>query len=196
MASSSEKKPCFKCPKGPGQVMCDGCQQYFCLKHLLEHRQQLSQQIDDLTLDHDQLKQNLLLNHDDKQHPLIKRVDRWEAKSIHKIKQIADEVRLQLRESLDHSKKNIGESLYRITDELRESRQTEAFTEVDLAKWMNQLQRVKDQLENPPKINITHDDDEATSTHLPLIQLSTEQQKGKGSMQIRVLFITLRMTVI
>lgn len=107
---------------------------------------------------------------------MIKRVDRWEAKSIQKIKQIANEVRQQLRKSLDHSKKNIGESLYRIADELRESRQTEAFTEMDLAKWMKQLQRLKYQLENLPKINITHDDDEASSTDLRLIQLiSTEQ---------------------
>ena len=63
----------MKCLKGPGQVICDGCQQYFCLKHLPEHRQELSQRMDELTLEHDELQRNLTEESDDQPHPLFSR---------------------------------------------------------------------------------------------------------------------------
>lgn len=56
MASATEKKSCIKCWKGQRQTLCDECQQYFCMKHLLQHRQELSQQMDDLTFTYNEIQ--------------------------------------------------------------------------------------------------------------------------------------------
>lgn len=126
------KRSCVRCPKGPGQVICKGCQQHFCLKHLPEHRQELSQQMDALTLEHDQLQRNLTEESDDQPHPLFARIDHWELQSIERIKEVSDEVRSQLRESIARTKKNICDSLHRIAANLDENQRTETFTETDL----------------------------------------------------------------
>lgn len=111
---------------------------------------------------------------------MIQRVDRWESKSIKKIKQVAKTIRHELKELFDRSKKNIEDSLRRITKELQENRRTDAFTETDLANWTHQLQQLRNKLENPPMIKIQHDEEEASSTHLPLIQLRViKQHRGK-----------------
>ena len=182
MASATAKKLCIKCSKGLGQVICDGCQHYFCLKHLNEHRQELSQKLHDVTLEYDQLQQNILDKDSDRQHPLMNRINRWEMKSTEKIKQIANKVRQELRESLDRSKKNIKESLHIITDELRENQHMSTFTETDLTRWMSQLKELREKFDKPPMIEIKHDEDKESSTHIPLIQLQIiQQRKGKCS---------------
>ena len=83
MASASLPNPCVKCPKGRAQTMCSGCQRWFCLKHLLEHRQELSREMDYLSQQHDELHQDLISTNDD-QHPLFIRIHKWEQRSIEK----------------------------------------------------------------------------------------------------------------
>ena len=60
MASSARTpQPCSKCPKSQGQATCGGCEQWFCIKHLLEHRDELSEQLSECILERDQLKASL-----------------------------------------------------------------------------------------------------------------------------------------
>lgn len=170
MASVTLPQSCFKCLKAVGQVLCGGCQQWFCVKHLFEHRQELNQRIDNLTHEHDR----------DRHDALIVHVDRWESKSIEKIKQIANEIRLKVRTSLDELEKSTEDSLTEIAREIQENRQMESYTEIDLAKWMNQLEELKKQLKKPEIIEIVHNEDKASVTHLPLIQLQIiKQNRGK-----------------
>ena len=179
MTSTIVKKPCVKCPKGHGQVLCDGCLQYFCLKHLNEHRQELSQQMDDLTLEHDELHLLLLDEGKLQQHPLIERINQWESKSIDRIKQTADELKQLLKQSLNELKKQLAKSLRQVTEEIHENRRTESFTEIDLTEWMRQLKQLRENFDNPPMIELRCDEDQTISTHLPLMQLrTTKQYKG------------------
>ena len=182
LASTVGKNSCVKCTKSAGQVTCGGCNQWFCVKHLLEHRQELSQQMDALTLEHDQLQQNLTEKTTDQPHPLVVRVDRWESKSLRRIQQVVDEIRSNLRKPLGEMKRNIGESLHQMMQELKESRPMETFTEIDIQKWMNQLKQLREQLENPSTMELIGDEDERALPHIPLIQLQASQQrKGKGN---------------
>lgn len=160
--------------------MCDGCQHWFCIKHFLQHRQELSQQMDDLTFEYDELQQNLITDNTNQQHLFMTRVDRWESKSIEKIKQIADEARQRLTTSLDESKQNIEKSLHQISDEIQKNRQTEDFIEIHLVKWSTELQQLRNQLGNSPKIELKYDEDEASLTHLPLLGIQIIQEnRGK-----------------
>lgn len=177
MASSTTHPPCSICSQGRDEATGGGSQKSFCAKHLGEHRQGLSRQMDRLTLEHDQLEQNLGLNGDDHPHPLITDVDQWESKSIEKIKQVANEVRRQLKDSLAQMKRSIRESLDNMSKEFEENRRMATYTEIDLKKWTDQLEDLKEQLNKPAMIKIRHGDDERTSTHIPLIQLHLIKEK-------------------
>ena len=76
MASSGRLQPCSQCQKRQGHATCGGCERWFCMKHLLEHRQDLSRQMDECILERDQLQANLTTDDNDQQHLLLTRVDR------------------------------------------------------------------------------------------------------------------------
>ena len=133
-----------------------------------------------LTLEHDQLQQNVTGNTYDQQHPLIVRVNRWESSCIEKIKEVANDVRFRLRNSLNQMKRYIQESLPEITRELEESRQAETYTEIELNKWMGQLNELREQVDKLPLVKLSDDEEEVSSTHIPLIQLrKLRRVKGK-----------------
>ena len=183
MATSSTTtttlQSCVKCPKGQAEVMCGGCGQWFCLKHLLQHREELSRQMDELIVEHDRLQHDLIGGDNEQQHPLLTRVDQWESDAIHRIKQVANEVRDQLKDLLGQSKRRLEEWLRPISTELQEKRQVENYTEIDLTRWMSQLREVKRQLEKQTTIEIKNDQVQVSLTDIPLIAVSTRQNRGK-----------------
>lgn len=88
------------------------------------------------------------------QHSLIQQINQWETDSIEKIKQTAEETRQTL---LKHTKNSIDEieiQLENLTQQLRQSRQENNFTEISLHQWNQQLKELQQQLINPVKINI------------------------------------------
>ena len=182
MASASKRlQPCSKCPKSQGHVSCGGCEQWFCITHLLEHRQDLADQLEGCVLERDQLQENLLADDNVRRCHLMTCVDRWEAKSIERIQQVAEKVRSQLRNSLSRSKRHIDEALRPITADLEEKKQTKDYTEMELTRWTSQLKVLKEQLENAPMVEMAQDADERPSYIIPLIQLrSIEGTKGKA----------------
>jgi len=100
MASSS-KTPCAACGnKGVGIFKCEGCAQIFCRKHVIEHRDVLSHQLDEIVLEYDTLQQTIAEYHDKQNHchPLINQINKWEKDSIEKIQRTADEARQQINE--------------------------------------------------------------------------------------------------
>ena len=183
MTDAVAKKCCVKCEKGTGQALCDGCERWFCVKHFLDHRQELSQQLDALLLERDQLQQHLCTESDaPERHPLLTRVDQWEAKSIARIKQVANTVRSQLTAPLARTRRVVQYSLRPITAELKKNQGTEDFNEIDLRKWLSQLKELREQLDKPVMVELIDDEDEKSSTHIPLIHLRIKQTStGKTS---------------
>lgn len=59
MAAATGKGHCITCGKGKGAVGCEGCLQVFCLNHLIEHRQKLSTQLDEIEVNRDIFRQAL-----------------------------------------------------------------------------------------------------------------------------------------
>ncbi len=100
-SSSTAKAPCATCDsKGVGIFKCEGCGQVFCRKHVIEHRDVLSQQLDEIVLEYDTLRQTITENKDKPNHhhnhPLMIEIDKWEKESIEKIRQTAHEARQQV----------------------------------------------------------------------------------------------------
>ena len=100
MASTSTKAPCATCGnKAAGIFRCEGCVQVFCRKHLNEHRDVLSHQLDEIVLEHDTLQQTIVENSkkSNNQHPVLKEIDRWEQESIAKVQRLAEEARNEVK---------------------------------------------------------------------------------------------------
>ena len=87
---------CTKCgSKGIGIFKCQGCSNVFCRKHASEHRDTLSQQLDEIVHEHDQLHQ--LINQENNiNHPLMNQINQWEQNSIEKIQKLAQTIRQEI----------------------------------------------------------------------------------------------------
>src|SRR5579871_3599164 len=130
------KTSCATCGKVAGFFTCRGCQKDFCKRHVAEHQQELSKQLDELTLDHDQFRQNLTeQTKEPRQHPLMKQIDEWEQQSIKKIRDVANDVRKQVHNLIKQHITELAEDLTKIAQELRKAREDDDFYETDLQQW-------------------------------------------------------------
>jgi hypothetical protein len=172
MATIVIKKPCAKCSNGSGVTTCDGCQQSFCTKHFVEHRQELTQQMNTINQDHDLVRRDASVK-DITKHSFATRIDAWEQESIHKIRTVAEAARTDLRELLDRTQLNLKMSIEKMNDELQSCRKSDDFTENDLKRWNEQLKKLRKQLDNPVTMSIMNEDD--PDAVIRLIKISDKQ---------------------
>ncbi|CAF1148534.1 unnamed protein product [Rotaria sordida] len=94
MARVAGKAQCMICDTEKNAVKCECCSKMFCHIHLSLHREELSQQLDEIEQNFDLFGETLTRkkNHP-QQHSLIKQIDQWEKDSINKIQQKAEECR-------------------------------------------------------------------------------------------------------
>lgn len=178
MASSvNSKTPCSICAKPISILTCRGCQKDFCMRHTLQHRQELSRQFDELLFNHNQCRQDLIeqmgekLNH----HPLIKQIDQWEQQSIDKIHQTANEIRQQLKITISKYTKNLSIILTDLTQELNQAHKNYAYLETDLNEWISKLDKLKENLLKPEIIKIEQEENIISLIKKPFITIySTE----------------------
>jgi hypothetical protein len=164
MASILVKKPCVKCQKGGGVTTCDGCQQSFCIKHIIVHRQELATQMDGIGQEHDSLRRDLI--QEDITHPLLLRIDGWEQESISKIQIAAKIARADLQRLLDQIKDDAKISADQISNELQTHRESDDYTEIDLMQWSARLIEVRKLLKAPSAIKIAEDKNISSVIHL------------------------------
>jgi uncharacterized UBP type Zn finger protein len=102
-STTTSKTQCIICNKGIGQFKCEGCSQAFCTKHVVEHRQTLNQQLDNIIVEHDTLYQTTNENKN-RCKSLMTYIEQWEQQSIDKIRQIAKEARQRVSQLADINK--------------------------------------------------------------------------------------------
>ncbi|CAF1454845.1 unnamed protein product [Rotaria sp. Silwood1] len=76
--SMSLKPPCTVCGnKSAGIFRCERCLHVFCRKHLNEHRDVLSHQLNEIAQEHDILQQIIVENEDKQANdlPILKQID-------------------------------------------------------------------------------------------------------------------------
>jgi hypothetical protein len=184
MASSILKKPCSKCNKGMGILTCDGCQQSFCTKHITDHRQQLSIEMDNIGQECDILRRDLL-REDNDPHGLLNRINSWEKESMIKIQTIAEQARNDLRQCLDKNQNQIKMICNKLSDELQSSRESGDYTENDFQLWIEQLRELRKMIEKPSMVDILDDDN--TSTTIPMIKVKEKTDSKIFDTNARVL---------
>jgi len=158
MATGTGKGRCITCGKEKSAVRCEGCLQLFCYSHLTDHRQELSQQLDDIEVNRDLLRQKLTeQTTNPKKHSLIKQIDEWEDDSIRKIQQTAKECRQSLLQYTTEHIQKIEVNLAKLTDQLRHTRQENDFNEIDLQQLKQKLTQIQEELDKPSDISIQRD---------------------------------------
>ena len=152
----SSKKSCAKCDKGVGTAMCYGCEQAFCTKHFVEHRQELSQLMDTVGLQHDVLCRDIM---EHKSHPLLLEINRWEQESIATIQKAAEVARADLQNLLDTTTNDLKESLKKLTEELLSSQESDDYTESNIKKWTAKLDEYRQLLDSPSTVLVDYQND-------------------------------------
>ena len=123
MATSTGKTVCVRCEKEKTTSKCSGCLEDFCFNHLVEHRQQLEKQFDNLENERNIFRQTLT---EQKVHLekniFIKQINHWEQKSIKTIRQTAEEQRQRLFIYINSYATKIETKLDQLTKQLKEIR--------------------------------------------------------------------------
>ena len=154
-ASSDDRGKCFICGKKKIVYPCGGCLEKFCLQHLNEHRQELGQNLNKIENDRDKLQQSLIEQKSNrKKLSLIQRVDRWEADSINKIRQAAEECRQLLDQRENAHLLDMENKLTKLTEEMKQIRKDDEFNEIDLKQLEAKLSKLQNELGQPRNIKI------------------------------------------
>lgn len=158
MTAAPGRTRCVTCGKEKATLKCGGCLQDFCYNHSTEHRNELSQQLNEVETSRDLFRQMLTeQTREPKKQILIQQIDQWECDSIMKIRQTADKVReMFLRHTTAHVTQ-IETKLNNLTNRLRESREENDFFETDLSQWKEELIQMTEQLTKPLDITIQQD---------------------------------------
>jgi hypothetical protein len=184
MATTTMKQTCAKCNKAGGSAMCNGCQRSFCIKHFIEHRQELSQQMDDIGQEHDLLRRDF--NYENNTHSLLAQIDQWEQESIKIIQAVAKKARADLQQQFDQTKNELKVSVDKLTEEIRACRESDDYTEIDIQKWMEHLKELRQTIENPSAITTVCDNN--TTSAISLIKVSSAPRPQQSSNQTKRLY--------
>jgi len=157
MATTS-KSYCVTCSKQRSTFRCSGCSQEFCFNHLTDHKRQLNKQLDEIEINRDLFQRSLNDRISKPQkHVLIQEIDQWEQDSINKIRQTANETRQTIFEYTNQNIKELELKLTHLTTQLKQSRDENDFSELDLHRWNEQLIQMANELIKPININIRQD---------------------------------------
>jgi outer membrane murein-binding lipoprotein Lpp len=172
MATATEQKTlCSICQKASGIFKCRGCTKDFCFRHVSEHRQELNKQMDELTTDHDQLRQTITEQEvKPNRHPLMKNIDEWEQQSINTILQTADDARKRLLTIIGQYRTEVTNDLSSLTTELNKARDEDDYIETDLKEWSEKLDALKIDLNAAQIINFAQSNDQ--SVLIPKFQIN------------------------
>ena len=169
----STARHCISCGNYGGVLTCNGCKQVFCSKHVYEHRQELTNQLDGVLQEHDLLQEELNQSGEEYEYGLLEKLDQWEKETITKIQVSADAARADLREMVGNSKKRMANACSEIAIDIRSSRQRDSFGEDDLKRWTEQLNKLKSELRLSESIELIEDQQSA----IPLITIREKNIK-------------------
>lgn len=119
---------------------CLGCRDVFCVEHLIEHRRNLTEEINQLIERHENLKKKLL----DEQFQLI---DQWEIDMIEWIRRHTNEVKEKIFETYEECEIQWKERYDNLEKDLQEKRDSNRFFERELIDFTQQIEQLENEIE-------------------------------------------------
>jgi hypothetical protein len=135
---------CIKCGKNGGILVCNGCQQTLCFKHVNEHKSELDKQLEDLINEENQFENDLSKIHDS--HYLFDEIDQWRKESIEQIKQISKQAKQDLRQIIHQSNEELLRKCREINENIHLLKQSDDLSEFQLIKLTNEFNHLKKQI--------------------------------------------------
>lgn len=160
---------CVRCGRVNGLLICEGCNSTFCSRHAVQHRQELTNQLETIVQDHDLIQQNIERSMYEKS--IMQKIDRWERESIKKIRIAAENARSDLRDIIDRSKRQLAKMSRDIATDLNSSSKNENFSEKDLVRWMKQLNTLRSDIKSSYAIDLVEDE------RFPIYPIAVTQNK-------------------
>ncbi|CAF2079060.1 unnamed protein product [Rotaria magnacalcarata] len=142
---------CRECDRGSHR--CDGCRRLFCNTHFSEHERSLSQQLDNLTSEYSNLKQDVALPPSyeslTEDTELINKIDQWEGDIIRQVKQVAEAAREKIRcRSNTAVIERFRPEFEQFTEELQQTQRTNHVREPNIQLLTTKLHDLKLQVQD------------------------------------------------
>ncbi|CAF1591419.1 unnamed protein product, partial [Didymodactylos carnosus] len=150
MSNSSRTTICANCNSRQVTVDCHGCAQPFCDQCMAVHRDELSHQLDNIVNVRNELQQSLSSSNGN-EIAFFAKVDEWQRNVINKVLEIAENAKQNIREILVSKTTSYNQKLNQISNEVKQRRQNNDFTENDLHKLREQLGELNDNIKDISK---------------------------------------------
>jgi len=137
---------CVRCGKNGGIVLCNGCNQILCFKHINEHKEELENELEELINKENQFENDL--SKSDDSHYLFNHIDQWKKELIQQIKQIANQAKQDLRQLINQSNQQLLIHSQQIKENLRLLKESQDLSEIQLNKLSNQFNHLKKQIDS------------------------------------------------
>lgn len=159
MTTATSKICCITCKKDRTSANCSGCLQYFCYKHLIEHRQQFTGELDGIENDGNIFREILSEQiKDPMKHSSIQLINHWEKRSHEKIQQTANQAReFALNYLIPQHLQTINNDLKKFTNEIKEIRVENDYNEIILKDLRDKLNELIQQLDRSEKLSVRED---------------------------------------
>jgi chromosome segregation ATPase len=140
---------CSVCRKGAGTCFCPGCKAYFCDDDFKDHRGMLINELDELTVDRNDLqkKLNRITSNKETGGHLLSQIDEWQQTTIEKVKQVAEQARQQIFQIMNLKREEITRQFQTMTQEITQLRDTRGVVEHDLARLKQHIDQLNEDLE-------------------------------------------------
>ena len=178
-------KQCSECAKESGPFHCTGCDKYFCWKDFKKHREQMSNIMEQVIEERNQLQEtiNIEIQSDIQSNSIIQQIDSWQENIITKVKQVADKARIQATELLNSKRTKINTEFTTFSQGLASLKETENYVEHELTELNEKIAQFKLDLEDtvrPAGIKV-HTELSETIDWENMIYVDQEQTLAKNS---------------
>ncbi|CAF0936623.1 unnamed protein product [Didymodactylos carnosus] len=138
---------CITCGISVGTFSCAGCKEFFCAKHVINHRQALLTDLNLISDDHNTLLNQINDFNQLSAANLLEKIDQWTEDTIQEVIMAADQARTHVRHLINERKVELRKKVQVISSELRTRRETDDYFEDDLTRLKKQIQEIRDALQ-------------------------------------------------
>ncbi|CAF3209705.1 unnamed protein product [Rotaria socialis] len=154
---TTHRAVCCQCRKTKGTLICDECSKGFCPKHMIEHvddlREQLNKTDDEFSQFKLQIEEQLVKP---EAHELMKEIDNWERESIEKIQKMANDIRQELSSCLISFVDDLNAKFRHLTEQFIQCRTEGNIIDSNIQFFNEELNLLKNTLHKPPFFKIQY----------------------------------------
>jgi len=143
---------CKLCDEKKGSTRCEGCDMLFCLQCMNKHHSELIQQFQQLMDVRNELKESLdtakITSRNENKLPCFIEIDRWERKTIERIRDIARKVRTDIKEIMAKNAADIRYQLEQLSANMQQQEKEGNYLENDIERMKLQMDQLRETIQH------------------------------------------------